>query len=463
MSRLGKRNIRWWIAVFAVVFAVIIGIAAFFLMRMRGERADFGWKESSRTLVNPARGMYMQLYHNDTPDWMAKMVKNGRPLCLITMDLQRYTKRKIPDKELGLLEDLLKAARQEGVMIFFRGSYKQKEGMPEPTLDLIHEHIGQISALLNSYSDVVLMVQAGMIGLWGEWHTSDYLRDEEAVINEAGKVVQWWLEELDTKILLNLRRPSYIRLMEKAGLDASRIGFHDDGLLGSGSDLGTYPDRQQELKWCRENINGRFNGGEMPYVNDLTEPANVLREFDELSLSYLNYFYNTEVLDDWRTREYYGENAYDYIERHIGYRYYVKNANVPRYIFEDQRRLHLSFELGNTGFSSIVSRFRPYLVVEQGEKRQFIPVSDRLREKGLERYEADVELADYAPVRLGVCYTDAKDPAREVSGEEGPAAHCVEMAGEGNIYKSGVNYFLKYSPDPRTGHFMRAGRCDGET
>lgn len=441
-----------------VMAAAAAGILRYRYQRMKSETVCLTWEETSRKVVNPARGFYMQLYHNAPTGWMKKMVQNERPLAMITMDLQKYTQKKIPESELVLLRGLLSEARANGVMVFFRGSYKQKDSMEEPSLEQIHEHIGQLSELLNSYSDVVLMVQAGMIGLWGEWHASDYLKDETAVVSEAGKVVQWWLEKLKPEILVNLRRPSYIRLMEDAGMDGARLGFHNDGLLGSGNDLGTYPDREEDLKWCEENINGRFNGGEMPYLCDHTEPSNAVKEFGQLSLSYLNVFYNTEVLEDWKTREYFGENAYDYIERHLGYRYYVKSVQTPKYLMEKGEKYRIRIELGNTGFSSIVSRFRPWLVTEQNGNRKYIPLSDQLDEKGLERYEADVETGDFSPIRIGICYTDAPDPKKDLNpgypDENMPVYHTVEMVGENNQYQDGINFFMTFKEDERTGRYM---------
>ena len=151
--------------------------------------------------------------------------------------------------------------------------------------------------MINEYKDVVLAVQTGMIGLWGEWHGSVYLANEDALRNKAMKVVKWWLEYLAPSINLNLRRPLFIRTAMEEGLDGERLGMHNDALLATDSDLGTYVDRQKELSWCQSNLDGKVNGGEMPYVSEYTEPSNAIKEFNKLSLTYLNAYYNVEVGD----------------------------------------------------------------------------------------------------------------------------------------------------------------------
>lgn len=474
-----------WIGIAVALTLLFLGGTTAYLVNLRRQVSEFDCEENDKDYKNPARGMYVQVQHTESPEYIDSIAEKGIGLVLITMDLQNYTLASISDEELSSLRTLLDRCRDKGLMVMFRASYKQEEGMEEPTLDRIHEHIEQLAKILNEHKDEVLLVQAGMIGLWGEWHSSEYLRDEDAIRTEARQVVSWWLDKLDESIVLNLRRPSYIRLLMSAGLSESRLGYHDDGLLGSDTDLGTYEDREEELAWCESHLNGKFNGGEMPYVNSYSEPENAVKEFNQLALTYLNYYYNTEVLDDWRSKtlsitqldeeasqnekesasgsadtndaERTGEvNAYDYIERHLGYRYYIDRVTIQKYLFRRQGSFHIRLELGNSGFSAIHSRFSMYLVLDDGENKTYVPLEVTDMDKSQEVYEADIPMESYAPVRIGFCCTDAIHLGKDEN------RHYVEFANDETVYKDGINYLLQYDWDGRMKNRLIAGELSSQ-
>ena len=203
----------------------------------------FSYSENDDILVNPARGFYTQISYKES-ERLQDIRKDGQTLSLVTMSLAKHLEEPIPDVKLERLKTLFKEAREQQVMLLFRASYKQNETQGEPELSVIKTHIEQLSEIINEYKDVVLVVQTGMVGLWGEWHGSVYLEDEDALRNEAMKVVEWWLQYLDPSINLNLRRQLFIQTAIEAGLDGSRLGMHNDALLATDSDMGTYVDRE---------------------------------------------------------------------------------------------------------------------------------------------------------------------------------------------------------------------------
>lgn len=433
-----------------ILFVLLLTVAGalfvgFLVYRHRQEEKTvlFSYSENDAELVNPARGFYTQIDYKE-PERLKVIREEGHTLSLVTMNLKDHIEEPVPQEDLMRLRALFEEAGRQQVMLLFRAAYRWDEDCGEPELSVMKTHIEQISEVINEYKDVVLAVQTGMIGQWGEWHGSAYLEDEEAMRNDAMKVVKWWLENLDPSIGLNLRRPVFIQTAMEEGLDADRLGMHNDALLATDSDMGTYADRTGELAWCEEHLNAKVNGGEMPYVSEYSEPENAVREFDQLALMYLNAYYNVEVLEDWKSKTIDGENAYDYIGRHLGYRYSLKTLETTEKIYAASKKIQLKLQLKNSGFSTIQNRFRLYLVVDDGEEKRFLPLERTNRAKELETYECTVELTEKmkkGSCFIGLCYTDAVDDRGKCPGQD---AHTVQFANDEMRFEDGINYFISY-------------------
>lgn len=424
-----------------LVFAGAL-IGGFWIYRnIQEERmVTFSYSENDEDIVNPARGFYTQINYKE-PERLNAIKEEGQTLSLVTMSLKNHIEEPIPEDDLERLRTLFEEARRQQVMLLFRAAYRQDEDCGEPELSMIKTHIEQLSQVINENKDVVLVVQTGMIGLWGEWHGSVYLEDEEAMRRDAMKVVEWWLENLDSSINLNLRRPLFIQTAAEEGLDENRLGMHNDALLATDSDMGTYIDRIEELAWCKEHLNAKVNGGEMPYISEYTEPEHAIEEFGQLSLMYLNAYYNVEVLEDWKSKTIYGENAFDYIGRHLGYRYSLNTLETTEKIYSTSEKIQVKIQLRNSGFSTIQNRFQLYLVIKDEEGKQFIPLERTSCTKELETYECSVGLTEKKPFLIGLCYTDAVDAGFRNLDEY---AHTIQLANDEMRLEDGINYFISY-------------------
>jgi len=430
---------------YGIVLAMLFLIILQGLHYMQGyyqekERLSFKYEESQENLINPARGFYTQIYYKEY-ERLAEVRAYGHMLALVTMNLNEYMEEELPERNITWLKQLFEEAREQGIMIIFRAAYLQGENLGEPEMSVIYGHIQQLSKVMNEYKDVVLVVQTGLVGLWGEWHGSKYLEDDEALRTQAMKVVEWWLMNLDASINLNLRRPLFIQTAVELGLDGSRLGMHNDALLATHSDMGTYLDREADLKWCEENLNAKVNGGEMPYISEYTEPEYAIKELEQLSLTYLNAHYNVEVLEDWAKQKLGEQSAYEYIEQHLGYRYYVKTIDMPKRIFDATDNLNITVALGNSGFSTIHNRFKLYMVINDEENTTFYPMNPVSTEKHEEFYECSIVLPEKKAFRIGFCYTDLVD---ETENQRKTYAHTVEFANADMCYEDGINYFVEY-------------------
>ncbi len=179
---------------------------------------------------------------------------------------------------------------------------------------------------------------------------------------------------------------------------ASRLGLFNDGILGSANDTGTYGNkvaadantnysdawtREDELAFQNELCRYVPNGGEVTIDNVYNDFDNAIKDLAQMHVSYLNSAYDSAVLNKWRettvtgttmtktttigtttigndivesgdansTTLWNGMNGYDYIERHLGYRYVLDNSSFKFYpLFDDTGML--TVRIRNVGFSN---------------------------------------------------------------------------------------------------------------
>lgn len=214
-------------------------------------------------------------------------------------------------------------------------------------------------------------VQAGFVGPWGEWHSSLLFEDlsEDAQVEIRNDIVTLLLDNIDSSLPIAVRRPSFIVDYADAGLNTSRLCVYNDGLFGSDSDLGTYnTERSEAISEWNSVIGASTNGGEMPYVTEWTEPNSVNSEMSQMKISYLNAYYNTEVLDSWNEDTLEGENALTYIGNHLGYRFYISEITSIDYISSCFlfNRIPIELTLSNSGYSEIEDSYVAEIIIRSG-------------------------------------------------------------------------------------------------
>ena len=149
---------------------------------------------------------------------------------------------------------------------------------------MILEHQKQLGEVISDYSDVVVMVECGLFGLWGEMHGSSMCNKDN--FNQA---IEKWLEVLPENVTVNVRTPGYF--CNWSGADRSklssfvttqnqkeyRVGIFNDGYLGNDgpdaidSDLGTFANRTEEINWLKNQAKHTLYGGEIVTNDGLGE------------------------------------------------------------------------------------------------------------------------------------------------------------------------------------------------
>lgn len=444
---------RTYCTVGAVALLTVLILGEQFVM---SAKVQGGFEESQESLSNPDRGFYIQVNTGD-PDKIAEAAEDVRVI-LLAYDIEDYAQEEdIPEKKLNELERALQRAEKEHLGVVFRAAYGFHKEVKEPKeLKAIRRHIKQICTVLNDHAEELLVVQAGMLGEYGEWHSSRFLDGSEEDRRESRLyVLKQWEKYLDPEVRVAVRRPKFVREAWEEGILPDRLGVHNDALLSTESDMGTYDDplmdREAELAWMRDHLVSQFNGGEMPTPGPLNDPQHADLEFSMLHLSYLNLRYNRKIIDGWSRQQFQGENARQYLENHLGYRLYISGLSANMFISGEDLSssgLELTLSLTNSGYAQLPGKYKLFLAVDNGTTGAYQPVQLPALNQISNGQTVTAQLAvtvseelleEDAPISIGIKIAPAEGASRR---------DCVLLANTGVNRQDGINDFMQLSRVP---------------
>jgi len=316
----------------------------------------------------------------------------------VTLILSRYffnepgstdTDAELPQRYLDTIENDFAVVRQAGLKMIMRFAYNRiladNQEPPyndAPDLKTLQGHIQQVKPLLEANQDIIATIEAGWIGVWGEWDFSDiYGRPDENGLftpeqySLRRKVLMAILAATPSQRMVQLRTPNSKRklLGEPSGtLDAvtlanafdgspiSRTGHHNDCFLKDHNDEGTYlgdDDGRADREYVANDTQYTVNGGEtcgrdldLPVVT-CDEALAALRKYH---WSYLNFnIASDELGGDPITGVrplIKGDFApyLDDIRKVLGYRLVLLRSKMPSMAFQGEV-LPLHLEIRNDG------------------------------------------------------------------------------------------------------------------
>ncbi len=307
---------------------------------------------------------------------------------------------------LDAIKRSLDAARADGVTLVVRVAYTDDAvyGAEPSDFAFVLRHQKQIGAILAQYPDVVAAIECGMIGPWGEMHSSTYDTHEQ-----NGAVVRGWLAETAPSTAILVRAPKHLLAAADVETTAAflaprapivgeeRLGMYNDGYLGTDWDYGTWPGgegsftRAQGVAWLATRRTPY--GGECAYISTadaekvtLLKPDryNVVEEFYRTHLSYLRNITQkislVEFLDSLRfdarvyafegapsLAEYDGQSLRRFIEDHLGYRFVVRRVKAAKEASAG-KPFKIAFAVENTGFAAARGKIAAEIVFIQGDQ-----------------------------------------------------------------------------------------------
>lgn len=370
---------------------------------------DLDYSDSLEEIENPHIGFYRPVGKHFTPDGNSTSNTWGN-LVHLRMDISEFSSNAVisVDKATGdttfgvsqpLTKDMLNAfeamldgVRKRGKSAIVRFAYDPwYNGTKncDPDQSLILTHLKQLGEVYSRNTDVIVFVELGMYGSWGEMHSST--NGMNANIAEA---LQTLLVATPPEIKIGVRRPDIVaqwlkvndgndysgfdidsdrfkQALEEKGDTIYRVSMYNDGYLGSNSDLGTVGmgasghqmTREMMVKWLEKYSQHTPYGGELVANyngdNPINTPEYLSVEGFRTHTSYLNYEWHQPTILGWKDivfngddAEYNGCDGYTYVANHLGYRFVLRNSTLPDSV-APSKDIPINLTIENVGFGNL--------------------------------------------------------------------------------------------------------------
>jgi len=353
---------------------------------------------TTKLFPNPERGFYhhLETHSNSYIPLDLNTLRNYRQnenitLILRLFYLDDFVNSNISHAYLAKMQADFETVRTAGLKAIVRFAYTNQPHFtpgttwpPIPpygdaTKQQILAHLRQLQPVLRANRDVITVVQAGFIGLWGEWYYTDHFVQDPSnpgVVTALDwarrrEVLSTTLAMLPTGRMVQVRTPLIKQMILSRtsplapseaykGSDVARTGHHNDCFLASETDFGAYvPPVEIDKAYLETETLYLPMGGET--CNDTTDdnpPSDrsrcptALAELKRFHWSYLNIDYHPDVIANWRTV------CLDEIKRLLGYRLVLTEATYTNEVKAGER-LTVELKLQNDGWAA---PFNPRLV-----------------------------------------------------------------------------------------------------
>ncbi len=311
--------------------------------------------EGTEILSNPERGWYLieKFKIEDGQPGIKDLQPVTYMLTLIEINISAYKDGAISQDGLEQISSIFTALRKSGHrgIIRFLYDWDGECWKNEPTeLDVVLNHMDQLSPILKKNADIIFTLQGVFIGNWGEMHGSRHL-----VHKELRQLIQKLADVTDPGTFLSVRTPAFWRIASFAYEPVpdtplkKRIGLFDDALLSSENDMGTFApvagsapafsglnDPESEKKFVSLLCRYVPNGGETAAFHQLNEGNEFIASMPFIHLTYLNAAYFPLVIENWKgtlCKEkgvFFGKPSWNYIEAYLGYRLLAEKIELKK-------------------------------------------------------------------------------------------------------------------------------------
>ena len=345
---------------------------------------------SDATFLSPERGFYTTTNLATARD-LGYVRGEGKTLVYAAVHLDAYLEGNhegdLPPALFSDVQAGFDAVREAGIKAVVRFQYDDGEGYPGGANDApeaaMTRHIEQLAPLLRDNEDVLFVLQAGFIGAWGEWHTSNNFEDGPNGKEPRARILNALLDALPTSRRVGLRYPAYKRMFygespssvgDFASADA-RVGHVNDCFVSSDDDVGTYQYEPQDVLEAYLELDTRTVpiGGETCATHPRNACDVTLTEMARFHWTYVNDDYHPDVLARWES-----EGCRPEIEQRLGYRLRLTSTTLPAAVTIGDT-FTVALALVNDGFAAPTNARPMRLVFEQGDVRHEVELDVDVR------------------------------------------------------------------------------------
>lgn len=300
---------------------------------------------------------------------MELYAEDGIKVMQVYVYLIDYANCDIPDSAFVQLREYFGLIRSYGIKMLLRFAYEwTSEGKTGPRTADIEGHCKQIKSFIESnrtlFNETVYAVQLGMIGLWGEGHSSVHNLSVKRVIKAVADMVP-------EDFVIMVRTPE---ILSKVPDELEhRFGLHDDFLVGYDHEWGMMDWDSEQYPKLLTKCKYTLTDGELPwgaqFDGNLLDTEGIVGQCAGYGLTTLsvehnykedgNEYWLQKCKSEYLDQSYLVENrlpfnpalltdgkisVYDYLRLHLGYQLVASNLGIS-----DGKA---SFMLTNYGFAA---------------------------------------------------------------------------------------------------------------
>lgn len=352
---------------------------------------------STSDFPNPERGFYRWISTGYLDQWSqddaTDAYNNGYRLVFARINLENYKNTDtLPASYISQLNTALGYARAAGVKVILRAVYNYPNSETDLSagdapLSRIKTHIAQLAPTFQNNADVIAFVQAGFVGVWGEWHhsTNGFNDDTPAASNWA-EVKNALVAAVPDSRFIQFRYPRHLMswapqsslpTVAAAIQNKFRLGFHNDCFLSSVADVGTYSDdpttRSQEREYADRLGEVGPVGGETcdsswdPNAVRRSTCSDILGEGAKYNFTYLNInYWRPEFHDQWEANGCMAD-----VRRRMGYRFALQSASHPNALARGAT-LNVNFAVVNSGWARLYNEHPIQIILQNTSTNAYV-------------------------------------------------------------------------------------------
>ena len=262
-------------------------------------------------------------------------------------------------------------------------------------------HVEQLAPVLSKNTDVIVALEMGMHGAYGEMHSDTsitYDRVAEAtnlmlrstppelkILTRTGNYSAKVLGFDNWGVDFHIDGEKFAEIAKAKGDTMYRVGMFNDGYLGTQYDYGTWGAdcktsicREEGVAWLEKyGINTPYGGEALSTANGyqvINTPEFLAYEGFRTHTSYLNIQWNNNLIDSWKKSHFNGKDfeydgtkidsltGFKYINDHLGYRFVLRESWITDKVGADGV-FKAKLRIQNVGFGNLTRKMKASLYV----------------------------------------------------------------------------------------------------
>ncbi|WP_297516873.1 DUF4832 domain-containing protein [Flavobacterium sp.] len=375
-----------------------ISLGFFFFQWAVAQNATVNYQASSDIIANPERGFFKftETHSNAYTALNTTTLTNYRvnqkiSLIYRVFYLENFINSPISSTYLAQMQLDFDKVRAAGLKCIIRFAYSNNEdaAQRDASKAMMLTHIQQIAPLLQANEDVISVMQAGFIGLWGEWYYTSqaefggwgYNQTDLTPTNNNHRkdILNAILNALPASRMVQIRYPAFKQQMYSntalttlqgfSQTNAARIGHHNDCFLASTTDYGTYENPTTQYPYLEQETKFVPMGGETCAVNlPRSGCATAIAELAKFHWSFMNVDYFPGVISGFES-----DNCFVDMEKKLGYRFEMRSSTLPQNAVLGAT-LPVTLRLINSGYASPYNARTVALILKNNTTQQFFPL-----------------------------------------------------------------------------------------